>query len=364
MNRQAYLDLISGNRRGLAAAFSRAGLTLISGPYALAVSLRNLACDVGLARVHPAGIPVVSIGNITTGGTGKTPFAGWVARWYRERGVRVCLVSRGYGAELGAPNDEALVLEQLCPDVPHLQAPDRVRSAQVAREELASQLILLDDGFQHRRLARDLDIVLIDALNPFGHGHLLPRGLLREPRRGLRRARQLVVTRVDQANPAALSRLRTELHALHPRADIAEVAFPITGLISAAGRRETLGILRQQRIAGFCGIGNPASFEASLASAGAELIAFQAWADHQVYGREEIAQIESWLRQQRPQLVITTQKDLVKIQSECLAGVPLWALEQGVQVTAGGEELERNLAAILPLVPSDKHNFDESHPQE
>lgn len=354
MNRQDYLELISGNRRGLVAALCRSGLSLASGPYALAISLRNLACDTGLLRVYPAGIPVVSIGNITTGGTGKTPFAAWVARWYRERGVRVCLVSRGYGAEPGAPNDEALVLEQLCPDVPHLQAPDRVRSAQVAREELASQLILLDDGFQHRRLARDLDIVLIDALNPFGHGHLLPRGLLREPGRGLRRARQLVLTRVDQVSSQTLERVRADLRSLHPAADIAEVAFPIIGLLSAAGRRETLATLRQQRVAAFCGIGNPASFQASLISAGAELVAFQAWADHQSYGRDEITQLELWIRQQKPQLVITTQKDLVKIQAERLAGVPLWALEQGVEVTAGGEELARNLTAILPLIPSDE----------
>jgi tetraacyldisaccharide 4'-kinase len=354
MNRESFLQLISGQRRGAAASFLRGGLWLASGPYALFSLLRNRAYDLGLARIHPAGLPVVSIGNLTTGGTGKTPFAAWVARWYRERGVRVCLVSRGYGAEPGAPNDEALVLEQLCPDVPHLQDPDRVRSAHVAREELASQLILLDDGFQHRRLARDLDIVLIDALNPFGHGQVLPRGLLREPRRSLRRARQVVVTRVDQVSSLDRDRLLAELRALHPAADIAEVAFPNGGLISAQGRREPLEWLRQQRVAAFCGIGNPASFQASLKSAGAVVVAFEAWADHQAYGREQITQLEAWIRQHGPQMVLTTQKDLVKIQAERLAGVPLWALEQEVAVTSGLEGLERNLSAILSRIPADE----------
>jgi tetraacyldisaccharide 4'-kinase len=224
----------------------------------------------------------------------------------------------------------------------------------VAREELASQLILLDDGFQHRRLARDLDIVLIDALNPFGHGQVLPRGLLREPRRSLRRARQVVVTRVDQVSSLDRDRLLAELRALHPAADIAEVAFPNGGLISAQGRREPLEWLRQQRVAAFCGIGNPASFQASLKSAGAVVVAFEAWADHQAYGREQITQLEAWIRQHGPQMVLTTQKDLVKIQAERLAGVPLWALEQEVAVTSGLEGLERNLSAILSRIPADE----------
>src|SRR4029077_18396307 len=116
--------------------------------------------------------------NLTTGGTGKTPFAAHLARWFREQNVRVAFLSRGYGAAPGDVNDEALVLDRLCPDVPHLQNRDRVEGARIACEEFESQLLILDDGFQHRRLARDLDIVLIDALNPWGYGHLLPRGML------------------------------------------------------------------------------------------------------------------------------------------------------------------------------------------
>jgi len=360
MTEREFLEVISGGRQGVSAHLVRAGLTLASGAYALGIMARNLACDLRWLPVHQTGIPVISIGNITTGGTGKTPFAAWIAQWFRTRGVRVCLVSRGYGAEPGTPNDEALVLEQLCPDVPHLQNPDRVRSAQVAREELASQLVLLDDGFQHRRLARDLDIVLIDALNPFGYGHLLPRGLLREPRRALRRAQQLVVTRVDQADPTRLNELLAELQALHPDADLAQVAFPLRGLISAQGRRESLGRLRDQPVAAFCGIGNPGAFEASLAGTGARVVAFSAWADHQSYGRDEMARLEGWIREFRPALVVTTQKDLVKIQAERIAGVPVWALEQGVEVISGQDQLEQKLAGVQQRIPPDEWSDDAS----
>ena len=152
-------------------------------PYALVVGWRNRRFDRHPERVFRVAVPVISVGNLTTGGTGKTPLVEWLARWFRAAGVRVTLISRGYAAEKGARNDEAMELEQRLPDVPHLQNPDRVQAARIAVEELDCQLIILDDAFQHRAIARDLDIVLIDATEPFGYGHLLPRGLLRAARR-------------------------------------------------------------------------------------------------------------------------------------------------------------------------------------
>src|SRR5262249_10280904 len=155
--------------------------------------------DWGWKQQRRASVPVVSVGNLTLGGTGKTPCVEYVARFYRERDKRVAILSRGYGAEEGH-NDEALVLEANLTDVPHLQAADREALAAVALEELESEVLVLDDGFQHRRLARDLDLVLIDATNPWGHGYLFPRGLLREPVSGLRRADAVILTRCDQAS--------------------------------------------------------------------------------------------------------------------------------------------------------------------
>src|SRR5262249_25329340 len=155
------------------------------------------------------------------GGTGKTPCVEYIARFYREMGLLVAILSRGYGAEHG-PNDEALVLEENLPDVPHLQGADRVGLARAAVQELESEVLVLDDAFQHRRLARDLDIVLVDATNPWGHGHLLPRGLLRESPHGLRRAGVVVLTRCDQVSDQERAKLSDRVAGLTLRAAVVE----------------------------------------------------------------------------------------------------------------------------------------------
>src|SRR5262249_54817077 len=155
-----------------------------------------------------AGVPVVSVGNLTVGGTGKTPCVEYVARFFRGLDLRVAILSRGYGATQGC-NDEAMVLEENLPDVPHLQGPDRVELAKTAIEELEREALALDDGFQPRRRGRALALVLIDAPARWGHGSLLPRGLLREPIRSLRRAHLAIVTRCDMVGPEELRGIRT-----------------------------------------------------------------------------------------------------------------------------------------------------------
>src|SRR5207248_2544160 len=157
----------------------RLGLNIPAAAYRLGVGVRNLAFDRGWKATHRAGVPLVSVGNLALAGTGKTPMVAWVARWFRARGRRVAIRSRGFRGS-GGLNDEGLVLTDNLPGVPLYQGPDRVGLARRAVEESASQVLVLDDGFQHRRLARDLDVVLLDALDPFGGGRLFPRGLLRE----------------------------------------------------------------------------------------------------------------------------------------------------------------------------------------
>jgi len=130
-----FRDLVSGRRRGVGAAMLRGGLRVVEVPYTVAVWWRNRRYDRGAAAVHRVSVPVVSVGNLTLGGTGKTPMVQWIARWLRGRDVRVTLVSRGYGAQAGAVNDEALELEQNLPDVPHVENPDRVAAARLAVEE-------------------------------------------------------------------------------------------------------------------------------------------------------------------------------------------------------------------------------------
>ena len=152
----AYKSILSGERTDLTAAVMRGGLAGLSVPYGAAVARRNRRYDRGHAEVHDCGVPVISVGNLTTGGTGKTPIVCYLANWFRKRGKRVAIVSRGYGRGDADHNDEALELYSRLPDVPHIQDPDRVAAARIAVEELESELILMDDGFQHRRLHRDL----------------------------------------------------------------------------------------------------------------------------------------------------------------------------------------------------------------
>ncbi|TWT86255.1 Tetraacyldisaccharide 4'-kinase [Pseudobythopirellula maris] len=333
-------DLVSGRRRGVSAAALRLALLAAEAPYTLAVSLRNRRFDRDPSRTVRVGAPVVSVGNLTLGGSGKTPMVKWLARRFRAAGVRVAIVSRGYGAEPGAKNDEALELEGALPDVPHLQNPDRVAAASTAIEELSSQAILADDAFQHRRLGRDLDIVLLDATEPFGHGHVFPRGLLREPVAGLKRADVVCLTRADRVDDATRSALRGKAERLAPRAVWCEAVHRPQRLLDAAGETAPLETLRGKRVAAFCGIGNPAAFRATLEELGAEVASFAELPDHHAYAAEDIARFEREAEAAAAELVLCTHKDLVKVGLEEIAGRPLRAVVVDMELTAGATRLE------------------------
>ena len=345
--RRRYLAVVRGEARGVGPALQRLGLSAASVPYAIAVRLRNFSYDRGWLRTRRVPAPVVSVGNLTVGGTGKTPFVEHVAGFYRRRDVRVAVLSRGYGAESG-PNDEALVLEENLPDVPHLQGKDRVALAKAAIEELESELLVLDDGFQHRRLFRDLDLVLIDATRPWGYGRLLPRGLLREPKTGLRRAHLVALTRCDQVGEAEKAKLRQEIARLAPGVPVIETTHRPIGLVNSAGETAPLEALRGRPTAAFCGVGNPESFRRTLADCGADVRDFRVYPDHHAYTREDVDDLRAWARGLPADChVIVTQKDLVKLRLSRLGDRPLWSLRVRLHVEAGADELERRLEAAL-----------------
>ncbi|NUQ63937.1 MAG: tetraacyldisaccharide 4'-kinase [Pirellulales bacterium] len=343
-----FRDLVSGRRRGIPAAMMRLGLRLAETPYSLAVRWRNRRYDTGKAEIHRVAVPVVSIGNLTLGGTGKTPMVEWVARWYRRCGVRVTAISRGYGAEAGSVNDEALELEQKLPDVPHLQNPDRVAAAELAIEELDCQLIVLDDAFQHRRIARDLDIVLLDALEPFGYGHVFPRGTLREPKSGLRRADVVVLSRADMLEPSDRRAIQNEVR--RDAADVlwAEAVHKPRTLVSAAGEERPVDLLRDQPVAAFCGLGNPAGFRHTLQSCGYRVIAAREFADHYRYGRDDVESLAQWADSLDVAAVLCSHKDLVKLDLTRLGSRPLWAITIGLEMLSGQVALEARLDSLLP----------------
>jgi tetraacyldisaccharide 4'-kinase len=334
-------NVVSGRRRGPGAILLRAGLRLASVPYGWATALRNRLFDRGWKRQEKSAVPVVSVGNLTLGGTGKTPCVEYIARFYREMGMCVAILSRGYGANQG-PNDEALVLEENLPDVPHLQGGDRVALARAAVEELESEVLVLDDGFQHRRLARNLDVVLIDATNPWGHGYLFPRGLLRESPRGLKRAGVVVLTRCDQVTVEERKQLRDRVARFTPQSPVVEATHGPVELVNSEQRTVSLEELRNHPVAGVCGIGNPEAFRRTLTDRGANLCDFRTYADHHPYSRTDVEELRRWAaRQPADCVVLTTQKDLVKLRLAHLADRPLWALRIRLQGLA-----ENGLAAL------------------
>ncbi len=236
-----FRDVVSGSRRGITAMLARGALRIAEVPYTLAVRWRNRQFNSGRRPSETVGVPVISIGNLTLGGTGKTPMVEWVCRWFRDRGIRITIVSRGYKAEDGAANDEALELESKLPDVPHVQNPNRVEAARMAVEEFACQAIVLDDAFQHRQIARDLDIVLLDALEPFGFEHVFPRGTLREPLVGLCRADIVVLTRADMISEQQRVAIKTRVARIAPNAAWAECVHAPVSLLNASGEERGLG---------------------------------------------------------------------------------------------------------------------------
>ncbi|MGA2031791.1 MAG: tetraacyldisaccharide 4'-kinase [Thermoguttaceae bacterium] len=339
---------MSGRKRGPWAALLRAALAAAEVPYSWAVRRRNHRFDTHPASIHRAGAPVVSVGNLTLGGTGKTPAVEWLVRWFGERKARVGIVSRGYGVRRGQQNDEALELAASLPGVPHVQDPDRVAAARRAVADFDCQVLVLDDAFQHRRLARDLDIVLLDALEPFGFERVFPRGTLREPLEGLRRAQVVALSRADILDHSQREEIRRRVEQLAPRAAWLEVAHAVKELVSAGGDRQPITALEDQPLAAFCALGNPAGFRHTLMSCGYRVAGFREFPDHHWFAGCELDRLAAWAGDLGAKALLCTQKDLAKIGADRLGDLPLWAVAVRLEILRGQELLEDRLEPLLP----------------
>jgi len=328
-------------------ALARAVLRFAEIPYAAAIRYRNYRYDTGAARIQRIAACVVSVGNLTLGGTGKTPMVEWLAEHFRGCGVGVAVLSRGYGSEGGRPNDEALELKEKLPEVAHLQSADRVGAARRALIQTGCRVILLDDAFQHRRIARDLDIVLLDALEPFGFGHLFPRGWLREPIEGLRRADVVVLTRADLVCASRREQIRAQAGKYAPKAIWAEAIHAPQTLRNSTGCQMSIDSLKGKPVAAFAGLGNPAGFRGTLANCGYRVVEFREFADHHRYCRQDIETLAGWAEDLKVEAAVCTQKDLVKLGVQRLGSVPLWALTVRLEFMAGEEAVRAKLRAIL-----------------
>ncbi|MFG0335481.1 MAG: tetraacyldisaccharide 4'-kinase [Maioricimonas sp. JB049] len=293
-------------------------------------------------------VPVISVGNLTTGGTGKTPTVAWLVQWLKEQGARPGILSRGYRSLDGEENDEKRLLDALCPGVPHLQDPDRVTSARRAVADEGCTALVLDDGYQHRRLARDLDIVLIDCLNPWGYGRLLPRGLLREPRSSLRRAGVILLTRAGHCDAARREQTCQEI-ARHTTAPVLATAFEPTGFVNAAGDRLPADGLMDRRVAAFCGIGNPSGFRRTLTGMGLPVgeERLRIFPDHYHYTGRDMALLSQWGEELQADLLVTTRKDLVKLSGTRIGRCPVWAVDIELRFLGDPAPLEQAVQAVL-----------------
>lgn len=257
-------------------------------------------------------VPVLSIGNLTVGGTGKTPVTETLARAWLRRGGNAGILSRGYGGGGGA-NDEARLLARRLPGVPHVQERERrIGGERLLAEHPEVDLVLLDDGFQHRRLARDVDLVLLDATAPFGGGHCLPAGRLREPWSALGRAHAVLLTRCDQVSAGLLARIERFVGETFPglpclRSHQVAEDFRLSG-----GRTGTPDVTR---VGAFSAIGNPEAFHSTLRGLGFELVFTRTFRDHARYRPEDLARLREEARRTGAEALLTTEKDGVKLET-------------------------------------------------
>ena len=334
---------------------------LLSLPYGGVVRTRNRLFDVGVLRQEKIGCPVVSVGNLTVGGTGKTPMVMLLAGLLRKWGLRPAVLSRGYGGKsrsgvlvvsdgrsvLAGPEeagDEPVLIARRLRDVPVLAGPKRVITGRYALEHFDIDAILLDDGFQHRYLARDLDIVLLDSRQPLGNGFVLPRGPLREYPSALERAGLIAFTRSeDGAAPPVDGRLS----AILSRRPSLRTRIRPTALIGPEGTEQPLSVLAGKRVFAFAGIAQPDSFPQTLEDLGGVIAGFRAFPDHHRYTAEDLGRIEQDAGLARADVVLATEKDLVKLQGLPRALSRLFALAVETEILEGADGLEAALRACL-----------------
>lgn len=322
-------------------------LRIPAAAFAALSSARACAYDRGWLRSARVDAAVVSVGNLTAGGTGKTPMVAWIARELARRGRRVGILSRGYRARAGEASDEGRLLAELAPGAERVEDADRVRGAH-ALIERGADAIVLDDGFQHRRLARDLDLALVDATRPWGlagwrasEAPLLPRGLLRERPRALARAHAIVLTRADQASQADLVELRGEIEALAPGVAIACAAHRPVALRSLDGAACELGQLSGARVDLVSGLAHPEAFERTVRGLGASVGEHRRFPDHHAYAAGDLDRLAA--------TIVTSAKDAVKLRALGLAARVL-VLDVEIEIVDGAPAL----AALLDALPTSR----------
>jgi tetraacyldisaccharide 4'-kinase len=313
-------------------------LYILSIPYRWAIKARVFFYDAGLLNTKRLPCPVISIGNITVGGTGKTPCVMLLARGLKERGIPTAILSRGYRRKQSSDSlvsdgrslflspeesgDEPYLMATSLKDIPVLVSKDRFVTGQMALQRFGVRGILLDDGYQHLQLHRNLNILLIDSNVGFGDDHLLPRGILREPLSHLQRADLFVLTKVEE--PKACQHLEMKLHQIHPRAEVFHSHYESLSLINPKGKEEDLTSLQGKKVLALSGIANPDYFSFLLKKCGMEIGREIIFPDHYFYSTGDLVYIEENIKGM--DWLVTTEKDMLKLQTLSVGHLPIRAL--------------------------------------
>lgn len=341
----------------------------LSAIYSAVTRTRLTAYRRGWLSVSRLAAPVISVGNLTAGGTGKTPLVEWVCRAIAKAdaredtgdGKRICVLTRGYGRDnpkmqvVVSNGTEMLAGEREAGDEPFLLARkllgtaaviangNRVAAGEWAIEKLKTEVFVLDDGFQHLRLARDLDVVIVDATNPWGGGSLLPYGRLREPRAGLSRADCVVITRTDQVED--LASIRATVARSVGDAPVFTSHMVTSGVSKLDGQSVNKESIFSQRLGAFCGVGNPESFFNHLRREGCEPSFTRAFADHHNYKQSELDALVKEAAARGAEGLITTAKDVTKLLTFDL-GLPCYVLDIQIKL----DEEDRLVKLIREIV--------------
>ncbi len=356
MLKEYYLSILYGHQRGFIAALIKSTLSTFTYPYSAVLNTRNILYKNGVVKSTRLPAKVISIGNITTGGTGKTPLVEFMARYLLEKNKKIAILSRGYGGNnllqrnSDNVNDECLILMENLQDVPVLAGKDRVKNGKRAIRDYGVDYLILDDGFQHFRIKRDLDIVVIDSLNPFGGENLIPRGSLREPLKNLGRADLFVISHCNQSNEQTIKSICTKLSHINNDAPVCEsVHWPVNIENITDGSILEPEWLKGKRIYGLSAIGNPESFSYTLKELEADLIKHRVFHDHHAYTKKEIDDVISEAKTLGADAIVVTQKDIVKIRKMNIKDANILSLKIETQITNGIDLYEDAIDKVLNM---------------